>query len=93
MHTARSAILRRLVETGRCGWYLRVLSPGRVQASGSITVLDRPPTAPTVAETFAAVFPTAPGHREADVERVLGAAALAEQWRHAVLRRASRATS
>ena len=38
MHRGRGDIGRRLRETGRTGWYLRVLEPGRVPVAGPITV-------------------------------------------------------
>ena len=56
------------------GWYLRVLTPGRVPTAGSITVEDRHPTKVTVAQVqralnargvaypdLAALGPLAPG--------------------------------
>ncbi len=38
MHRGRGDIGRRLRETGRTGWYLRVLEPGRVPVAGPVTV-------------------------------------------------------
>src|SRR5215212_10991697 len=41
--TGRSDLLRRLVHTGRTGWYLRVLQPATVPISGPIQVIERDP--------------------------------------------------
>lgn len=38
MHRGRGDIGRRFRETGRTGWYLRVLKPGRVPVAGPISV-------------------------------------------------------
>jgi MOSC domain-containing protein YiiM len=46
--TARPELIRRFVETGRSGWYLRVLRPGVVPVAGPILVVERQADAPTV---------------------------------------------
>ncbi len=38
----RPELLDRVVETGRHGWYLRVLQPGLVEAGQTLTLADRP---------------------------------------------------
>jgi len=48
MVTGRRDLLKRVVQTGRSGWYLRVLRPGVVPVAGPITVLDRPLSGVTV---------------------------------------------
>jgi len=45
----RSDLLRRVFETGRSGWYLRVLAEGVVEVGGAVELLDRPHPAWTVA--------------------------------------------
>lgn len=50
MTTGRPDILRRMMETGRIGWYFRVLRPGTVPVAGPIAVVAREPHAPTVLE-------------------------------------------
>ena len=68
-----------LCDTGRSGWYLRVLQQGRVPVDGPIEVLERP-EAPTVLDCFLArtdLHHSNPTRAEA----VIGAPALAEQWR------------
>lgn len=41
-HTRVSDMARRFVETGRTGWYLRVLAEGDVRAGDRIELIDRP---------------------------------------------------
>ena len=43
------AMVRAVLETGRSGWYCRVLEPGRLAAGDEIEVLERPYEAWTVA--------------------------------------------
>jgi MOSC domain-containing protein YiiM len=87
MHAGRKDVGPRMLETGRCGWYLRVLEPGTVPTHGPLVLHDRVPGAPSVADAFAAMF--SPGDHV--VARVLGSAALAESWRAGVLARQERA--
>ena len=37
---------------GRCGWYFRVVQTGLVPTVGSLQVIDRPTTGPTIADSF-----------------------------------------
>jgi MOSC domain-containing protein YiiM len=78
LHTGRKDGGPRMIETGRCGWYLRVLEPGAVPTSGSMTLAARDEDAPTVAEAFRVMF----DDEDADlVARVLGTPALGDGWR------------
>jgi MOSC domain-containing protein YiiM len=70
--------------SGHTGWYLRVITEGTVPAAGPITVAERHPLAVSVLEAHQAALPSA--EPEA-AERVLAAAALAEEWRQQVIRR------
>jgi len=75
--TAEAAEL--LVDTGRCGWYLRVLEEGRVPVDGPIEVLSRP-VAPSVLDCMRAR--TELHHGEpARAEQVMAEPLLAAQWR------------
>ena len=68
-----------LVETGRCGWYLRVLREGQVPVDGPLEVLDRP-GGPSVLDCLRART----GLHDGDLalaEQVVGTPALAAQWR------------
>ncbi len=80
-----------LVETGRCGWYLRVVQEGTVPVDGPIYVLDRP-DGPSVLDCLRARTQLHDGDPDL-ARRVVGTSALAEQWRshlEAGLRRRSR---
>jgi len=73
-------VAERLAETGRSGWYLRVLQQGRVPVDGPIEVLERP-DAPTILNCFLARTDLRhgdPGRAEA----VVDAPGLAPQWRN-----------
>jgi MOSC domain-containing protein YiiM len=48
MYRGRGDIQRRLRRSGRTGWYLRVLQPGRVPVAGPVTVVERHPVGATV---------------------------------------------
>jgi MOSC domain-containing protein YiiM len=48
--------VKRFAAAGRPGAYLRVLTPGRVQAGDELTVLDRPSQAVTVTESMRAYY-------------------------------------
>lgn len=91
LHTGRKDVGPRMIATGRCGWYFRVLRTGTVPTSGELTLVERADGAPTLAETFAAVFGAAgdPVAPEA-VGRVLASPALADGWRQPLLARRER---
>jgi MOSC domain-containing protein YiiM len=83
LHTGRRDVGPRLIDSGRCGWYLRVLEPAAVPARGPVVLHDRTPGSPSVADAFAAMFSL-----DRDVmDRVLAAPALADQWRTGVAAR------
>jgi MOSC domain-containing protein YiiM len=95
LHTRRKDVGPRMITTGRSGWYLRVLEPGRVDPHGALVLAERDDTAPTVSECFAVMFP---GFRtEADepalVRRVLDCPTLSDEWRGSVLHRNPHAQS
>lgn len=37
-----ATMARRVQDTGRCGWYYRVLAPGQVQAGDALVLVERP---------------------------------------------------
>ena len=78
MITGRPDLLKRLVESGRTGWYLRVLKQGRVPVAGPIRVVERHPARITVLDVHRAALP---GATRAEVEAVVGVQPLAEGWR------------
>lgn len=87
--TGRSDLLRRLVRTGRTGWYLRVLQAATVPVSGPIQVIERHPASISVLLAHRASQPGALDRTE--VEAVARVDALAADWRHWVLHQLDRA--
>jgi MOSC domain-containing protein YiiM len=78
IHRGRGDIGRRLRTSGRSGWYLRVLQPGRVPVAGPITVEPHPVGA-TVRLVHDAGYPGGP---PADViEALLELDPLADEWK------------
>lgn len=81
--TGRPALLKRMVRTGRTGWYLRVLQPGTVPVAGPIQVIERDPAGISVLLAHRASLPGELDRTE--VEAVARVDALATDWRHWVL--------
>jgi MOSC domain-containing protein YiiM len=79
IRTSRPHILKRFTQTGRTGWYLRVLKPGEVPVAGPILLHERHAANVTVRDAHLARLP---GERSAgERERVAAVDALAEGWR------------
>jgi len=78
IHRARGDIGRRFKDSGRTGWYLRVLQPGRVPVAGPITVERHPMGATVTAVHEAARHGGAP---PAVVEALLHVEPLALGWK------------
>ncbi len=78
-HRGTADAAQLLVESGRSGWYLRVLREGSVPVDGPIEVLDRP-DGPTVLDCLRARTDLHDGD-PALAELVVGTPALARQWR------------
>ena len=76
--TGRPDLIRRLVESGRTGWYLRVLRPGIVPVAGPIVVVARDPAGVTVLDAHRATGGRA---TQTAIDRVAAVDALAESWR------------
>jgi MOSC domain-containing protein YiiM len=81
--TGRPDLLKRLVRTGRTGWYLRVLQPATVPVAGPIQVIERDLAGISVLLAHRASLPGALDRSE--VEAVTRVEALAADWRHWVL--------
>jgi len=86
--TGRPDLLKRLVRTGRTGWYLRVLQPAAVPMAGPIQVVERDPAGISVLLAHRASLPGALDLSE--VEAVARVDALASAWRHLVLHQLER---
>ncbi len=81
--TGRPDLLKRLVRTGRTGWYLRVLKPAIVPVASPIQVIERDPAGISVLLAHRASLSDALDR--AEVEVVARVDALAVDWRHWVL--------
>ncbi|HEY9415392.1 MAG TPA: MOSC domain-containing protein [Pseudonocardia sp.] len=94
MRVGRKDVIPAMLKSVRCGWYLRVLRPGRVPTTGSMTLLERDPQAPTIADLHAAAhYRPAPGQEQAYrdlVEYALARPELAESWRGMLRHRLAR---
>ena len=87
--TGRPDLLKRLVRTGRTGWYLRVLQPASVPVAGPIKVIERDPAGVSVLLAHRA---SQPGElNRADLEAVAHVNTLADDWRHWLLQQLERA--
>ena len=86
MHTRVADMERRLVESGRSGWYLRVLSPGEVPVRGPIAVERRDDARLSVLDAHRAFSSEAPGDT-ARIGALLDLPALAESWQRMLRRR------
>jgi len=80
IHRGSPDVADRMADTGRSGWYLRVLEPGRVPVDGFIDVLDRPHDAPNILDCVLARTDLHNGD-PTRARRVVDAPALSRQWR------------
>ena len=85
MHRGRGDVGRRLKETGRTGWYLRVLQEGRVPVSGPVRVVERHPMGATVWAMHEAARPG--GAPPEVVAALLCVEPLADEWKGALAER------
>ncbi len=79
IHLGRSDVPRRFRQSGRTGWYLRVLRPGRVPVAGPITV-ERHPVGATVRLVHDARMPDG-GVPVEVVAALVELEELGEEWR------------
>lgn len=56
MKTGRKDVTPAMIDSGRSGWYLRVLETGVVPTSGVMTLVSRLPEAPTLVEVHLVAF-------------------------------------
>jgi MOSC domain-containing protein YiiM len=78
MTTDRPDIGKRLLQTLRNGWYLRVLQPGTVPIAGPISVIERGPDEACVRDAVRAILPD--GSLEL-AERIAAVPQLSNNWR------------
>lgn len=79
LRAERPDIVARMIASGRTGWYLRVLQPGRVPTRGPLRLVERDPRAASVLETHRAAF--ADDASVDLVRRALASPGLANGWR------------
>ena len=73
-------LTERVEETGRHGWYMRVLAEGEVEAGDQVSLLDRPCPEWTVTRAFQAM--RFRGTNRTEAVRLREVPALSEAWRH-----------
>ncbi|MEV5719477.1 MOSC domain-containing protein [Amycolatopsis mediterranei] len=86
MKTGRKDVTPLMIDSGRSGWYLRVLRPGTVPTSGAVELVERA-DGPTVAEVYVVSFanygqlPEEKAEAALDfADRVLATPALSVSW-------------
>jgi MOSC domain-containing protein YiiM len=55
MKTGRKDVVPAMIDSGRCGWYLRVLRPGTVPTAGALELAERA-DGPTITEVYLISF-------------------------------------
>ena len=78
LHRRSGRVGPRMRETGRTGWYLRVLRTGRVPVAGPIEVVERHPAGVSVREVSDA---RRVGMSEEELMRLIAVKPLADEWR------------
>jgi MOSC domain-containing protein YiiM len=82
---ARPDLPKRVVQSGRSGWYLRVLREGRVEAGLSLRLTERPLPEWTIARVNDVSYGLVPGIGETDLHALAGVPVLAAAWRAGIL--------
>ncbi|MEU0530837.1 MOSC domain-containing protein [Amycolatopsis tolypomycina] len=90
MKTGRKDVTPLMIDSGRCGWYLRVLRPGTVPTAGPVELAERA-DGPTITEVYLVSFANYGQLPEDKVEaaldladRVLATPALSASYRDGV---------
>jgi MOSC domain-containing protein YiiM len=81
-------LVDRIIRTGRCGFYLRVLDDGTVRPDDSLTLLQRHPLEVSIARAHRVRHLSEDG--DAGLDQVLAVDALSASWREALSRRLNR---
>jgi MOSC domain-containing protein YiiM len=79
LYRASGRVGPRMRETGRTGWYLRVLQRGQVPVAGPITVAERHPAGVTVRDVHEA---RRRGPTPDQLHALLDLEPLADEWKH-----------
>ena len=85
MYRGTGRVGTRMRETGRTGWYLRVLQPGRVPVAGPVLVEARHPAGVTVRDVHET---RRQGMTPERLTELLDLEPLADEWKDDLLRRA-----
>lgn len=74
-------MVKTILNTGRCGWYFRVLEEGSAAAGDSLVPVERAGTGWSVARTFAALYAPQFAGRDAALRELVNLAPLAQGLR------------
>ena len=80
----RPDLPKRVVQSGRSGWYLRVLRDGQVEAGVPVTLIERPFAAWTIARVNHASYGLVAGIGDADRRALAAVPVLAAAWRDGI---------
>ncbi|MFN2505205.1 MAG: MOSC domain-containing protein [Acidimicrobiales bacterium] len=84
LHRKSGRVGPRMRETGRTGWYLRVLQTGRVPVAGPITVAERSPAGVSIRDVHEA---RRQGLTAARLSELLAIEALGDEWKEDLVER------
>jgi MOSC domain-containing protein YiiM len=80
--TGRPDLLKRFVQSGRTGWYLRVLQPGMVPVGGPMRLVSKHPAAVSVLRVHRLLLPGS--QDRAELAAIAAVEELAASWRDGV---------
>lgn len=83
----QKGMVKRILASGRCGWYFRVLEDGLAEAGDTLTMIEHGASDWTIARCFAAFWGTATPPDPAELAAALALPALAETLRTELQRR------
>lgn len=84
-------MIRRIVQTARCGWYFRVLEEGEAEAGARLELTQKMGHSWTVARVFAAIWGYAKADRAQQLQSIATLPALAEGLRKDLAKQLDRA--
>jgi MOSC domain-containing protein YiiM len=83
----RPGLPQRVVETGRSGWYFRVLEEGDVEAGNAVLLLERPHERWTIRRVNAITYAALGARPSEEAAALASCPALAASWRRSVAKR------